>query len=133
MKKKSKVKGEKEKTITAFMEKLAISREEAEELWAFDHDEIDCPEVDAMESAAKEKAKPKGSSLDKVKNLKAKQKGDSEKSGILDAILGFLGNCERVINPQQITATKMSFKGENGGWYTVTVTKHKSKPDGYKE
>lgn len=132
---------EKGAEIKKNMEILGISREEAEEMWAFDHDEIDCEEVDAIEDKIKEtqksdKKKSVGSPLDKVRNMKAKKKADAEKHNIIQSVFSFLktlGETGGIVSPQEMSTTKMSFKGVNGGYYTVTITKHKSCPDGYKE
>lgn len=131
---------EKDAEIKKNMEILGISREEAEEMWAFDHDEIDCEEVDAIEdkikATQKNDKKKTGSPLDKVRNMKAKKKADAEKYNIIQSIFSFLktlGETGEIVSPQEMSTTKMSFKGVNGGYYTVTITKHKSCPDGYKE
>ena len=131
---------EKGAEIKKNMEILGISREEAEEMWAFDHDEIDCEEVDAIEDKIKETQKSDkkktGSPLDKVRNMKAKKKADAEKYNIIQSVFSFLktlGETGEIVSPQEMSTTKMSFKGVNGGYYTVTITKHKSCPDGYKE
>lgn len=131
---------EKDAEIKKNMEILGISREEAEEMWAFDHDEIDCKEVDAIEDKIKETQKSDkkktGSPLDKVRNMKAKKKADAEKHNIIQSVFNFLktlGETGEIVSPQEMSTTKMSFKGVNGGYYTVIITKHKSCPDGYKE
>lgn len=131
---------EKDAEIKKNMEILGISREEAEEMWAFDHDEIDCEEVDAIEDKIKETQKSDkkktGSPLDKVRNMKAKKKADAEKHNIIQSVFNFLktlGETGEIVSPQEMSTTKMSFKGVNGGYYTITITKHKSCPDGYKE
>lgn len=131
---------EKDAEIKKNMEILGISRKEAEEMWAFDHDEIDCEEVDAIEDKIKETQKSDkkkaGSPLDKVRNMKAKKKADAEKHNIIQSVFNFLktlGETGEIVSPQEMSTTKMSFKGVNGGYYTVTITKHKSCPDGYKE
>lgn len=131
---------EKDAEIKKNMEILGISREEAEEMWAFDHDEIDCEEVDAIEDKIKETQKSDkkktGSPLDKVHNMKAKKKANAEKHNIIQSVFNFLktlGETGEIVSPQEMSTTKMSFKGVNGGYYTVTITKHKSCPDGYKE
>lgn len=131
---------EKDAEIKKNMEILGISREEAEEMWAFDHDEIDCEEADAIEDKIKETQKSDkkktGSPLDKVRNMKAKKKADAEKYNIIQSVFSFLktlGETGGIVSPQEMSTTKMSFKGVNGGYYTVTITKHKSCPNGYKE
>ena len=123
----------KEKTILRNMEILGISREEAEELYAFDNDEIDNEEVTAIEEKQqKKKAAQEGrSSIEKVKHMKAKAKADANKELIIDDIFTMAQTSEHIFNAQEMTATKMSFQDKDGNFYTVQVTKHKSRPDGY--
>lgn len=124
------------KEVKEYIYKLQISEKDAIELWMFDNDMIDNEEVNKMEAMAKEMAiatKHKGSAIDKVKNLKAKKKGDDEKEGVIKAIFDFLRGSDVAVKPQEIATTKMSFQGTDGGWYTVTITKNKTKPDGYSE
>lgn len=117
------------------MTKLDISHDEAEQLWKFDHDEVTAPEVEAIEQKIEDKkpVRKENSPINKVKNLKAKKKADSEKEAVLEGVFNHIMAAEFAVAPQQISTTKVSFKGVDGGWYTVTVTKNKSKPDGYKE
>lgn len=124
---------DKEKAILHYMEKLGISREEAEELYAFDNDEIDNEEVIAIEEKQQKnkKTQEKRSSLEKVKHMKAKIKGDINKQNIIDDIFAKAQMSEHIFNPQEMTATKLSFQDKDGNFYTVQVTKHKSRPDGY--
>ena len=123
----------KEKAILRYMEKLGISREEAEELYAFDNDEIDNEEVIAIEEKQQKnkKVQEKRSSIEKVKHMKAKIKGDANKERIIDDIFTMAQTSEHIFNAQEMTATKMSFQDKDGNFYTVQVTKHKSRPDGY--
>ena len=123
----------KEKTILKNMEILGISREEAEELYAFDNDEIDNEEVTAIEEKQQKKkaAQERRSSIEKVKHMKAKIKADANKELIIDDIFTMAQTSEHIFNAQEMTATKMSFQDKDGNFYTVQVTKHKSRPDGY--
>lgn len=123
----------KEKTILHNMEKLGISREEAEELYAFDNDEIENEEVTAIEEKQqKNKEVQEGrSSLEKVKHMKAKIKGDINKENIIDDIFAKAQTSEHIFNTQEMTATKMSFQDKDGNFYTLQITRHKSRPDGY--
>ena len=123
----------KEKAILRYMEKLGVSREEAEELYAFDNDEIDNEEVIAIEEKQQKnkKAQEKRSSIEKVKHMKAKIKGDINKENIIDDIFAKAQTSEHIFNPQEMTATKLSFQDKDGNFYTVQVTKHKSRPNGY--
>lgn len=123
----------KEKAILNNMKILEISREEAEELYAFDNDEIENEEVNAIEEKQQKrrKAQEGRSSIEKVKYMKAKVKADVNKELIIDDIFAKTQASEHVHNAQEMTATKMSFQDKDGNFYTVQVTKHKSRPDGY--
>lgn len=124
---------DKEKAILQHIEKLGISREEAEELYAFDNDEIDNEEVIAIEEKQKKRkeAQEGRSSIEKVKHMKAKIKGDINKENIIDDIFAKAQTSEHIFNTQEMTATKMSFQDKDGNFYTLQVTKHKSRPEGY--
>ena len=122
----------KEAAIKTFMESLEITREEAEELYKFDNDEVTNEVADAIEEKIADKGE-KRSPLEKVKHQKAKKKADANKEGIIAAIFGFVEGSNAMVNAQGISATKMSFKDADGNYYTVAVTKHKSKPDGYRD
>ena len=123
----------KEKTILHNMKVLGISREEAEELYAFDNDEIENEEVTAIEEKQQKnkKAQEGRSSIEKVKHMKAKIKADVNKENIIDDIFAKAQTSKHIFNAQEMTATKMSFQDKDGNFYTVQVTKHKSRPDGY--
>lgn len=125
---------EKEQEIRKNMEVLAISREEAEELYAFDHDETDNEEADALTAKAEQvtKEKKKGSALDKVRNLKAKKKKDESKQAIVNLVFEAVKGSSLVVFPQEMTGTKISFMDTIGNYYSVVVTKHKAAPDGFK-
>ena len=125
---------EKEQEIHKNMEVLAISREEAEELYSYDHDEADCPEADALTDKAEQvtKDKKKGSALDKVRNLKAKKKTDESKEAIVTMVFDAVRNSTMTAFPQEMTGTKMSFMDLQGNFYSVAITKHKAAPDGFK-
>ena len=124
---------QKEKAIQDNMRILDITREEAEELYAFDNDEIDNDEVaEIEEKVATQTEKAKGrSSLEKVKHMKAKKKGDVQKEAIINDIFASTEGSSLVFNAVAISATKMSFMDAEGNYYTVAVTKHKKQPEGY--
>ena len=123
----------KEKTILHNMKVLEISREEAEELYAFDNDEIENEEVNAIEEKQQKRkeAQEGRSSIEKVKHMKAKVKSDINKELIIDDIFAKTQASGHIYNTQEMTATKMSFQDKDGNFYTVQVTKHKARPDGY--
>ena len=123
-----------EKEVSKLMETLEISREEALELVSFDKEEIDNEEVAKVEEKVKAAEKPKkkkGSSLDKVKLQKAKKKADKVKDGILAVIANMTNASDQFQNVQNLTPTKFTFVATDGSFYTVSLTKHKVKPDGY--
>lgn len=123
---------EKEKYILKNMEILQITREQAEELWLFDHDELEVEEVELIEAKIEEnKKEEKRSSLEKVKYQKAKKKKDVLKETVIKSIFDAVEGLDTTYLTEQMSATKMTFMDANGGYYTVSVTKHKSQPDGY--
>lgn len=128
--------------IAVLMEKLEITREEALEILDFDKGNIDNEEVEKLEEKAKaltkeeKKAKTgkKGkSSLDKIKYQKAKKKVDVTKTAIMELITNSLETSELIQLFQKMTATKSSFMDKDGNYYSVSLTKHKAKPDGFQE
>lgn len=69
--------------------------------------------------------------LAKVKTQKAKKKVDENKDNIIEAMVEFTSDNEFIINPQVIKNGHISFKDKDGNYYSLKLTKHKSKPDGY--
>lgn len=121
---------EKETFIQKSMQKLEISREDAEALWAFDHEEGEVPqEVTSIEAKL---AKKEASPINKVKNLKAKKKVDENKTSIIDQISQFLETSTVAVSPEQVKTGKFVFMDADGNFYTLALTKNKQKPDGYK-
>ena len=104
---------DKEKEIRKNMEVLAISRAEAEELYAFDHDEAENAEAEALTE-------------------KAKKKKDESKQAIVNLVFEAVKGSPLVVFPQEMTGTKISFMDTMGNYYSVAVTKHKAAPDGFK-
>lgn len=130
-----------EKQISKLMETLEITREEALELLEFDKGNTDNEEADKLEDKDKKNKKEeksntgkKGNSLDKVKNQKAKKKVDETKDEIMQILENTLdGNTEVFKNSQSLTSSKITFMAKDGNYYSVSLTKHKAKPDGYSE
>lgn len=123
-----------EKEIQKMMSALEISREEAIEMLSFDKEEIDNEEVAKIEEKTKTEEKPKKpktDSLAKVKMQKAKKKADEVKENLMAILKRGIGVNESFINPQDMTSSKITFKATDGSYYTVSLTKHKAKPDGY--
>ena len=125
-------KKEKEEQIKTLMENLEISREEALEVIAFDNGEVDNEEVAEIEQKIEvKKEKEKRSPLEKVKNQKAKKKADENKETIKETLFNFVKDSEIFVKEQEISATKISFQDKDGNFYTIALTKHKSRPNGY--
>jgi len=121
-----------EQEIAKLMKQLDITREEALEVIAFDKGIVENETVDQIEAGIAQVAEEKKRSpIEKVKYSKAKKKADVNKELIVKNIYDFLKNMDLFQGVQKMTATKTSFQDKDGNFYTVTVTKHKSKPDGY--
>lgn len=71
--------------------------------------------------------------LAKVKTQKAKKKVDVNKDDIIEQMIQFATDCEAIIDPQVIKTGHVSFKDKEGNYYSIKLTKHKTKPDGYTE
>ena len=124
---------ERQAFIKNAMQRLDINEYEAQELWEYDNEEFEIEEhTHIKEEQAKEKEK-KNSPIAKVKTMKAKKKIDEQKQSILDLIFNFVNHAKQVKCYQQVTSTKASFKDEFGNYYSISVTKHKKKPDGFRE
>lgn len=124
---------QREAAIKNSMEKLNISYAEAAELYEFDNDgSIEHTAVNEIQMKVEDnKREKKGSSLDKVKYMKAKKKIDESKENIIATLFKAAIDSGVVLLPQEMTATKLSFMDELGSFYTMTITKHRSQPDGY--
>ena len=130
----------KEKEITKLMFALELTHEEAEEMLAFDKGNVENEEVDKIEEKVKsdtEADKPKkkkGDSLAKVKMQKAKKKEDLVKEDLMKKINEMINlNQETFGKSQEMTASKITFTATDGTFYSVSLTKHKAKPDGYSD
>ncbi len=129
-----------EKMITEMMAKMKCDREEAVDIIKWDMEDEDCQNEEAMELQKKmeekekeSKKKPKGDSIAKVKTQKAKKKEDKTKSDIMTLIEKMLNENSEFDNPQKMTASKFTFMDKDGNYCSISMTKHKAKPDGYKE
>ena len=121
-----------EKKLHKMMINLELTYEEAMELHYFDKEENDNEEVTEIEAKVKaEKEANKPSTIGKVKNMKMKKKEDAQREGILGQVFGFVKTMADFKRAAQMTTSKMSFEAEDGTYYSVTITKHKSKPDGF--
>ena len=113
----------KEKQIKEYMEKLKISKEEAEQLWKDDQEDYIGEEGEKMEENAKKLRRYEKSSTDR-KKVERERKVDFEKKAILE-------ECEKALKGMvEITGRKneveLSFKW-NDEDYTLKLTKHRKK------
>lgn len=115
------------------MELLDITEEEAIEMWKYDNGEIDNAEAKEIEDKEEENKKKtkKETKIGKIKNAKAKAKADADKEAIIEAIRNLTDSSEEIVNAQWLASNKVSFKGKNGNYFTISITKHKNKPEGY--
>ena len=113
----------KEKEIQKYMEKLGISKEEAEQLWKDDHEDFESPEMKEMERKAKQIKRYEKSDTPRKKTSK-ERKVDEEKKHLLD--------CYRVLTEGLKGTTITAIKNEaefsftlNENSYTVKLIKHR--------
>lgn len=130
----------KEKEIANMMEKLGISKKEAEDLYEFDHktdaqqkEELEFFGIeDTKDKTKKTKEEKKASAIAKVKTMKKKEQADENKEEIKNAFLEWFNNTACIINPQEVKNQQYSFMDKDGNYYSFKLTKHtKGKPDGY--
>ncbi len=86
-----------------------------------------------MTKAQSEPTKKKVDTLAKVKTQKAKKKVDVNKDCLISSIEAFCKANDLMVDPQTIKSNQVSFKDKEGNYYSLKLTKHKAKPDGYKE
>ncbi len=113
----------KEKEILTYMEKLGISREEAEQLWEDDHEDYVSPEMAEMERKAKQIKRYEKADAPRKKSTK-ERKIDLEKKKVLDSLIdGFMAKYPRMV--QVKNEAEFSFTlNENS--YTVKLIKHRA-------
>jgi len=111
----------KEQEIQKNMLDLKISRAEAEELYAYDHEEIENAEADALTAKAKQ-IKRYEQSMTPRKKAEKVRKVDTEKKDLLDLLQKAIeqkAEITAVLNEQKFSFT---YGGNN---YTVMLTKHR--------
>lgn len=123
----------KEQAILSNMKALDISREEAEELWAFDNEEIDNEEVIAMEEESKkiEEEKKAVAAAAQVKHRKEQIAAEAQKEDIIENTMNHVISTGMAYQPMQMSSNSITFMDEDGNFYTVKVTKHRKQPNGY--
>ena len=112
----------KEEEIKRYMEKLEISREEAEQLWEDDHEDTVLPEVAEMEKKAKKLRRYEKSDAPRKTSTK-ERKVDETKKHIINMIRVLLEGFHAEVEPLK-NETDLHFK-YNGESYSVKLTKHR--------
>lgn len=113
----------KEQQIKVYMEKLQISREEAEQLWEDDQEDYIGEEGEAMTEKAKEVKRYEKGDKPRAK-AKKERKVDENKKLILDKLHKALETFVKITNVK--TETEISFV-YNDEEYTLKLTKHRPK------
>ena len=114
----------KEQEIKNLMSSLNITKEEAVELWTFDHSETaKNEEVERLTEKANKNIKTREQSSVTHKNYKRERKVDIDKKAILEVVNTALFNVYNVVGEVK-TETEINFN-YNGNNYTLKLTKHK--------
>lgn len=112
----------KEKEIKNLMNKLHISKEEAEELYIVDHEDILLPEVAEIERKAKKIKRYEKSDTPRKKSTR-ERKVDEEKRFLLNLL--YNGVLNEVVNlGEKKNESEFSFTHNNNS-YTVKLIKHR--------
>ena len=117
----------KENTIKNFMEKLGISREEAEQLYLDDKDDFIGEEGEKMTASAKQtQHREKGERKERKASTSKERKIDLKKAWLFKQVVIMLGDLRGIFNVTTKTETEIHFDycGES---YTWKLTKHKKK------
>lgn len=113
-----------EQTIVLFMNKLDLTREEAEQLYEDDNSTSVLPEVKAIEEKSKECKRRYEHKFEPRKPVKRERKVDEDKKELLTIIEQALSNVcsvEEIVNE---TEMKFSYCGNN---YSIKLTRHRNK------
>lgn len=117
---------QKEKEIRAYMEKLEISREEAEQLWEDDNSDYESEEMKEMADKAKKNGLLKTGARQVVdldgKKRTRERKPNEDKRLIVDCLMDSLKDFDNaeVVNPERQVDFHL-----NGVHYSVTLTAHR--------
>lgn len=112
----------KEKEIQKYMEKLGISKEEAEQLWKDDHEDFESPEMKEMGLKAKQISRREKSDAPRKKTSK-ERKVDTEKKR-------FLMDCKVLLEGLGCVVTKVNneadFSFDYGtSHFTLKIIRHR--------
>lgn len=114
----------KEKEIQKYMDALGISREEAEQLWQDDHDDVVTPEMEEMERKAKQIKRYEKSDAPRKKTTK-ERKVDTDKKELLSLLIeGLTKKYPRMVQVKNEAEFSFTF---NKNSYTVKLIKHRKK------
>lgn len=113
----------KEKEIQKYMEKLGISREEAEQLWKDDHEDFESPEMKEMGRKAKQIGRREKSDTPRKKVVR-ERKVDEDKKEIIqildDALCCLVDNVYEVRNESEIRFEYNDYH------YSVKLIRHRA-------
>lgn len=113
----------KEKEIQKYMDALGISREEAEQLWQDDHDDVVTPEMEEMERKAKQIKRYEKSDAPRKKTTK-ERKVDTDKKELLSLLIeGLTKKYPRMVQVKNEAEFSFTF---NENSYTVKLIKHRA-------
>ena len=113
-----------EQEIKKYMDFLKISKEEAEELYKADHEDIITPEMAEMERKAKQIKRYEKSDKTR-KSSPRERKVDIDKAHILDLLIkGFTSEHPRMVQIKNETEFSFNY---NENAYTVKLVKHRPK------
>ena len=113
----------KEKEIQKYMDALGISREEAEQLWQDDHDDVVTPEMEEMERKAKQIKRYEKSGAPRKKTTK-ERKVDTDKKELLSLLIeGLTKKYPRMVQVKNEAEFSFTF---NENSYTVKLIKHRA-------
>ena len=108
--------------IKNYMEKLGISKEEAEQLWKDDHEDFESPEMKEMGRKAKQISRREKSDTPRKKSSR-ERKVDTEKKRILS-------NCKILVEGMGGIVTKVTNETDfsfdfNDYHYTLKIIRHR--------
>ena len=113
----------KEKEIQKYMEKLGISKEEAEQLWKDDHEDFESPEMKEMGLKAKKINRREKSDAPRKKVVR-ERKVDKDKKELIqvldDALCDFVDNVTAVKNESEICFDYNDYH------YSVKLIRHRA-------
>ena len=116
---------DKETTILKYMQKLEISREEAEELYIFDNSNEKNGEVEKLTAKAKQLPRRyEQSTVTKKTATPRERKVDTDKAKLLQIFEQGLQSVAEIISIKTETEIKFSYNGNN---YTLKLTKNRNK------